>query len=75
MVRTQDGAPALCPETAQIGDRVALLFSAQVPFVIRPLWNGNFSLVGECYRDGVMYGELIPEIEHSKYQVLEFTLE
>ena len=74
MVRTQDGAPALCPETTQVGDRVALLFGAQVPFVIRPLWNGNFSLVGECYRDGVMYGELMPEIANSKHPVLEITL-
>ena len=53
----------LAPRSAQPGDMLALMPGTSVPFVLRktgrmcdgqPTWY----LVGDCYLDGVMYGEL-----------------
>ncbi|KAL1852485.1 hypothetical protein Daus18300_012166 [Diaporthe australafricana] len=42
------------------GDCICVLGGAEVPFVIRPISGdaeGTYQLVGECYLDGMMYGE------------------
>jgi hypothetical protein len=63
----EGGWMGLAPEAAQEGDRICLLFGAQVPFVIREHANsdGNMTiekrwrLVGECYVHGIMDGEVV----------------
>ncbi|KAF0329377.1 hypothetical protein GQ607_003326 [Colletotrichum asianum] len=40
----------------QSGDVVVALAGADIPFVLRPV-EGGYILVGECYVEGVMYGE------------------
>lgn len=49
------------PFEAETGDRICVLVGAEVPFLIRPGENGYYKLVGECYIDGVMYGEALSE--------------
>ena len=56
---SKSGHMGLCPEATEPDDIVCVLFGADVPFVLRPLQNGNHLLVGECYIDGFMDGEAI----------------
>lgn len=45
------------PRSTREGDQVWVLKGTNVPFVLRPLSDGQFSLVGEAYVHGIMYGE------------------
>lgn len=48
----------LCPPHSKQGDLICILWGARSPFVLRPVPNTeNFQLLGECYVDGLMYGE------------------
>ena len=47
-----------CSDTRQ-GDVVALIGGTQVPFILRPERNGNFTIVSEAYVDGIMDGEAV----------------
>ena len=47
------------PPTMQTGDVVAVLFGGYTPFVLRPDEGGQWSLVGECYVQGIMEGEAV----------------
>ena len=44
-----------CPNKAQVGDLICILFGAQVPFVLRKRVSGVYIVVGECYVHGI-YG-------------------
>lgn len=46
--------------TLQPGDRVCVLLGGKIPFVLRPAGNG-FRFVGECYVQGIMYGETMTQ--------------
>ena len=56
---------ALGPKTARMGDFVVILNGSRVPCVVRE--KGRFfELVGQCYVDGMMYGEVCTwEDEHA----------
>jgi hypothetical protein len=41
------------------GDIIWLLPDADVPFILRPLENGHYKLVGEAYVHGIMHGEAL----------------
>jgi len=45
------------PEGAETGDLICILYGGEVPYVLRPQRNGYNVVVGECYVDGIMYGE------------------
>lgn len=49
-----DGYLGLGPVGMQTGDVVVYLDSAEVPFILRPLPTGDFTLVGETYVYGLM---------------------
>lgn len=61
---TSKGRLCLAPAKVQNEDVVCLVQGAKVPFVIRPVagTTNRFTLVGEAYLDGVMYGELFRRI-------------
>lgn len=59
---TTSGRLALVPEAARAGDVFAVIPGLQTPYVLR-LWRDEagereYQLVGECYLDGVMNGEV-----------------
>jgi hypothetical protein len=62
---TQQGYIGLAPVETRVGDIICVLLGCDVPMVLRPIGPGKFSLVGECYCDGVMDGAallgLLPE--------------
>lgn len=50
----------LGPRGMEQGDVCAILFGADVPFILRPTeMGGTFRLVGQAYMHGVMYGEMV----------------
>jgi len=49
---------ALAMDHVDNGDKIAILHGARVPFVLKPRPDGKFTLVGQCYYDGAMYGEM-----------------
>ena len=52
----------LCPEKARPEDIICVIFGLPVPFVLRPLPNGRYQLVGECYLDGFTDGQAMPSV-------------
>lgn len=56
---TEKGFVGRVPLTAEVGDRVAVLFGVDVPFLLREHGDGMFKLVGECYIHGIMDGEVM----------------
>ncbi|CZR54792.1 uncharacterized protein PAC_04676 [Phialocephala subalpina] len=57
---TQKGYLGMAPSRSQADDVVVVLYGGKVPYVIRPI-PGNpdhFELIGACYCDGIMDGEL-----------------
>lgn len=55
---TDSGDFAAVPKAAQKGDVVCIFNGGRVPYVLRPCKNGHYTLVGECYVDGMMRGEV-----------------
>ena len=61
---TKEGRIGLGPGAAtEVGDSCCIFMGATVPFVLAPGNDGRFRLVGECYVQGVMLGELIGKLE------------
>ena len=59
---SESGHMGLCPESTEPADVICIIFGADVPFVLRPLQNGHFLIVGECYVDGFMDGQAILQV-------------
>jgi hypothetical protein len=58
-VRTEGGRIGLAPQHTLPGDKVVILWNAGSPYVLRPVGDGSFRLVGEAYVHGLMYGEAL----------------
>ncbi|KAI1399337.1 heterokaryon incompatibility protein-domain-containing protein [Hypoxylon fuscum] len=58
--RTSNGFIGFGPSTLDAGDKIVVIAGADVPFALRP--DGDFfTLVGECYVEGLMQGELFKQ--------------
>jgi hypothetical protein len=57
--KTKGGYMGTGPRSLQAGDEVWILHGGGLPFVLRPLPNGNFGLVGEAFVYGMMHGEAL----------------
>lgn len=55
---TRTGFVGLCPDHAAPGDLVCILFGGITPYLLRPDQEGAYTIVGEAYVHGIMYGEL-----------------
>ena len=69
--RTQKGYMGLGPKDIQDGDTVSVLLSGQVPFILRKL-DEAYTLVGESYVHGIMYGEALDDAD---FELHSFRLE
>ncbi|KAI0871315.1 heterokaryon incompatibility protein-domain-containing protein [Hypoxylon argillaceum] len=58
------------PLTSRPGDCICVLVGGEMPFVVRPTECGTYTLVGECYVDGIMDGETFAG-EDSETQLTE----
>jgi hypothetical protein len=69
---TTKGHLGLGPKAMQESDIVTVLFGSNVPFVLRPVGDDHYRLVGECYFHSVMEGQAIEEWKKSGEPAKEF---
>jgi Heterokaryon incompatibility protein (HET) len=50
---------AWVPLYAEVGDKICIFQGATIPFVVRPQGDGKYTLVGECWVQGMMEGEAL----------------
>ena len=55
----------MLPEATAASDVVCAFLGAKTPFVTRPVGDGLYRLVGECYNHGLINGEILefPDFE------------
>ncbi|KAF9875134.1 hypothetical protein CkaCkLH20_07400 [Colletotrichum karsti] len=58
---TEQGYLGIGPKDAQEGDFVAILLTAEVPFILRECGEDKFKVVGETYVSGIMNGEAVDQ--------------
>ncbi|KAI1053042.1 hypothetical protein LB506_010037 [Fusarium annulatum] len=49
------------PIDMKIGDKLCVLFGAEVPFLLRPIGDG-YEVIGECYVYDLMHGEVLEKL-------------
>ncbi|KAF2241962.1 HET-domain-containing protein, partial [Trematosphaeria pertusa] len=57
--RSRTGYVGLAPAGAINGDVVVVILGGKTPYVLRARAEGGYTLVGEVYVHGIMYGELL----------------
>jgi hypothetical protein len=64
---TSTGVPAIGPRNSRVGDFVAVLAGANMPFVLRKAASAehenSYYVVGACYVDGIMDGQAVEGLE------------
>ena len=70
---SQRGYIGLCPAEAREDDLLCIHLGVRVPLVLRKK-SEHHVIVGDCYIDGVMDGELIPEVEAGKFVIERFNI-
>jgi hypothetical protein len=68
--RTSDGYIGMAPDCIQEGDRVCIIYGADVPFILRPVDNG-WLLIGESYCHGLMEGEYVHALAQGRLPGVE----
>ncbi|KAI4257074.1 MAG: hypothetical protein LQ352_001788 [Teloschistes flavicans] len=56
---TREGYIGLAPEAARPGDEVWIVLGCQSPLLLRATREGEYEVVGECYLQGIMFGEAL----------------
>jgi len=76
LVVTDLGLLGMAPREARKGDAVCVLFGCNIPLALRPVHQeaGTFEIIGECYVDGKMNGEVLKEISAGKLMARDFCL-
>lgn len=64
LMATTRGYIGLIPDDAQIGDVICVLLGGPTPYVLRPVGDGDYILVGECYVYGLMNGQALVHLRH-----------
>lgn len=60
LFRTAGGRLGLGPQTMQPGDVAVILYGGNTPYILRYHEDANdYESIGECYIDGVMFGEAV----------------
>lgn len=73
MGTTDKGYIGMFPELARKGDILCVLFGSRMPVILRP--KGRYYLfIGECYVQGIMFGETMNDLRKGTYSVQEFEL-
>ena len=69
---TSKGHLGLGPIAMRVGDIITVLFGGNVPYILRPVSDDHYRLVGECYFHPVMEGQAIEEWKKSGEPAKEF---
>ncbi|KAK3331733.1 heterokaryon incompatibility protein-domain-containing protein [Cercophora scortea] len=75
LIVTNGGLLGMAPREARKGDLVCVLLGCSIPLVLREVpGEETFTVVGECYVDGYMNGEVCERMEHHGRSIREFCL-
>jgi hypothetical protein len=69
LFRTRGNYLGIAAQSLQEGDAVWVLAGAAVPFVLRPLKNREWKVVGEAYVHGIMSGEVLRDFSLQSEQI------
>jgi hypothetical protein len=58
---TSSGHLGMGPAYMEPNDEVVVLFGGNTPFLLRPVENGQWNLVGQCHVHGIMKGEALAD--------------
>jgi hypothetical protein len=61
IVYCTNGKFGLATDRVKEGDKIAVIHGSRVPVVLRQLPTDEFHVVGQCFYDGAMYGEMAPK--------------
>ncbi|KAH6874559.1 hypothetical protein B0T10DRAFT_465617 [Thelonectria olida] len=56
---SSQGFVGLCPSHVQPGDEICVMLGAEALTLLRPRGDGSYSVVGEAYVHGIMFGEML----------------
>ena len=71
---SDSGWMGLAPAAAMKGDLVCILIGGATPFVLRPVGESFYQLIGECYVHGMMDGEAMDHLSNGRYELRDITL-
>jgi hypothetical protein len=71
---TTKGYMGWIPDEARQDDLIGLLFGGHAPFVLRPIQDGTYRMLGACYVHGIMRGEAMGSEEWIEENAQEFTV-
>ncbi|RDW87523.1 hypothetical protein BP5796_03217 [Coleophoma crateriformis] len=72
---TDQGHIGLGPEIIMPGDICCVISGANAPYIVRPFGSATNLLVGECYVQDIMHGEVIKDYGKSGYEWCDIVLE
>jgi hypothetical protein len=74
---TEDGRIGLAPsgDLVEVGDVCCIVFGASVPFLLTQAKEGRHKLIGECYINGVMGGEMMQQFARGDLKEHRIVLE
>ncbi|MCJ1449895.1 hypothetical protein MMC28_000223 [Mycoblastus sanguinarius] len=67
---TKKGYMGLVPGEALEGDVVTVLLGGDLPFILRPVDEEQYVLIGDCYVDGIMNGEALQRIDAEVKEII-----
>ena len=71
---TEHGSYGNGPPCTQAGDFVCVLFGGKSPLLLRSFDNDQFRVVGDCYVDEIMHGELMDKFDRGETVAQSFNL-
>ncbi|KAI0469728.1 hypothetical protein GGR56DRAFT_245695 [Xylariaceae sp. FL0804] len=66
LMTTREHNVGMASRNARSGVAICILYGCSVPVLMRSVRDG-YMLVGECYLDGYMYGEILNEPRETEY--------
>jgi len=73
-ITTSGGYMGLAPKQTQLDDQMYILEGCNVPVVLRRCQEGIYTLVGDCYIHGIMYGEAVIGVDGENVKMETLTL-
>ena len=70
--KTTGGLLGQVRKEARAGDSICVILGAEVPYTVRPTGAGTYTLIGDSFVQGVMYGEVLSD---ERYTTVDIVLE
>lgn len=72
---SENGKFLIIPQEGQVGDVLCIIYGCETPILPRPKSDQSFTLVGNCYVHGSMFGEAIEKLGEGIHGIRTFQLQ